>query len=221
MKSVLIFDMDGVLLKEDGYWEVNKAVSKELAGKSMPFSFIRQCKNSGLNSNWDITYNFVKSTGKCFEDVVQLYQEKKKELKPVQREQVPAKELDKILSKLSESFKLAIATGRFLNEAMAGVNTTILSKYFTKERVFTPDQVSPGIKTISKVSVLNNIKQKILGLKYFYAGDAVSDIKSAKACGFTPIGVYGSLQNRQELEEAGAEILVQSVAELPQCLHPA
>jgi len=221
MKSVLIFDMDGCLLKEDGYWEVNSSVTMELLKKPMPFSFIQQCKNTGMNSNWDITYEFVKSTGKSFEEVVELYQKKKVELNPKQEEQLPAETIRQTLSKLSEKFELVIATGRPLDEALDGVQKTVLSEYFTKECVFTPDQITSGIQSISKVDILNAIKQKIPANKYFYAGDAVSDITSAKTCGFTSIGVYGSLQNRKELEEAGAEFLIESVAELPQCLHQA
>jgi len=221
MKPVLVFDMDGCLLKEDGYWEVSSAVTMELLKKPMPFSFIQQCKNSGLNSNWDITYEFVKSTGKSFEEVVELYQKKNVELNPQQAEEISAEELDQTLSKLSKKFELVIATGRPIGEALKGVQNTILSKYFTKERVFTPDLITSGLQSISKVAILNIIKQKIPGSEYFYAGDAISDIMSAKTCGFIPIGVYGSLQNRKELEEVGAEILVESVEELPQCLHRA
>ena len=218
--KVLVFDLDGVLLKEDAYWEVNYLLAKELIGKPMPFSFIQDCKNTGLNSNWDITFEFVKESGITFEALVALYNKRHEELGRPQEEKIPALELETVLSELSKDFELAIVTGRRIKSTVEGINNTVLSKFFTKERAFTPDKIVPGsIKTISKVDQLNLVKNAIPADKYYYAGDAVTDVESAKTAGFVPIGVYGSLQNKLQLEEAGAEIIVESVAELPQCLH--
>jgi len=218
--KVLVFDLDGVLLKEDGYWEVNSIVSEELIGKPMPFSFIQDSKNAGLNSNWDITHEFVKESGITFDELVALYNKRHAELGRPQEEKIPALELESVLTDLSKNFELAIVTGRRLKSTMNGINTTVLSKFFTEACAFTPDKVDPTtIETLSKVDQLNLVKNAIPADEYYYAGDAVTDIESAKTAGFIPIGVYGSLQNRQQLEEAGAEIIVESVAELPQCLH--
>ncbi len=220
--KTLFFDMDGVLIKEERYWKVTRALTLDLLGKELPFEFIQRCKNTGLNSNWRIAHAFLGENGieMTLEKVAELAWKKLEELKPGNETQIPEESMRTALSDLKKEFELYVVTSRPKDEADEAVNGTVLNEFFPVERVYgRPADVEQFTNTGGKKAVIASILHKIECSEGSYIGDAVCDVRTAKDLGFRPIGVYGALKNREALEQEGADLLVETVAELPRCLH--
>ncbi len=211
MKGI-IFDMDGTLVKENRYWEVARAVAFDLTGKELPFSFIQGCKNKGINSNWRICYEFVKDTVEVpYEKFYNICQKKLEEMNPQNELAIGNDSIMEVLTNLRANFSLFIATSRPRIEALEAVNSTVLSYLFSDKTVFgKEDATSNPIK----ISLLSLIKAKFPMGKYIVVGDTVSDIQAAKSLGFKSVGLYESLDNKKELESAGADYVIPSIAYL-------
>lgn len=215
-KTGLIFDMDGTLVKENMYWEVSSAVTLDLIGEKVPFSFIRGQKNNGINSNWEICYNFLKGkTQITYEKTKELFQKKLIELNSKNELIISKESFLEVFSNLEKAFKLFIVTTRPRNEALEAVNNTVLLQFFNERNVFAQED-APIENSDLKKELLKLVKERTKLNGYFVIGDSVSDIKAAKSLGFKAIGVYESLNNEEFLKKAGADFLIKNISEFPE-----
>ena len=218
-KSAAIFDMDGTLVRENKYWEIMDAIVYEISNERIPFSYIQDWKNRGITSDWDICYNFLKERTSVTYDFVKDKFQEKVPLFYTKEELMVGEELTiQILSSLSKNCALKIATTRTRREAIDGLNSTILSKFFIQKDVYTLDDLKLFTTPLKK-EMLQIIKDENGFTSGFLAGDVVTDIISAKAIDLTAIGVYGSLDNKDALKGAGADFLVKDISEIPELLE--
>ncbi|MFH1424912.1 MAG: HAD family hydrolase [archaeon] len=211
MKAV-IFDMDGVLVKEDRYWKVASEVAFDLAGRRIPFAFVQECKSRGMNSNWEICYEFVKGTGIDYEGVKELFQKKLAELNPKNELVISREAFLDVFFSLKPLYSMYIATSRPRKEALEAVEQTVLSEFFNEDSVYGMEDAAPE-KNL-KEALFSMVREKNKLGDCIVVGDTVSDVLAGKRLGFMAVGVYGSLDNRADLEKARADILAENLSEL-------
>lgn len=116
------------------------------------------------------------------------------------------------LTKLhSDGYKLGVVTSKGIVVASEGLNLFNLLPYFdvlvtyedTERHKPNPDPLLVGSQRLG-----------IEPVNIMYVGDAVFDIQASKAAGMAAVGVTWGAGKREELEEAGADWVVDTMDEL-------
>jgi phosphoglycolate phosphatase-like HAD superfamily hydrolase/multidrug transporter EmrE-like cation transporter len=177
----------------------------------------------------------------CYENFQAWYEGRKEYQLPDDETVLPVAEIQQTLAKLSQSYKLAIATGRPRNETIPTLTKLGLIEYFAADRIVTYDEVIkaekfanirlgkphpfivlkamyPQVKDAKLIKMANKPHPRVA-----YIGDAASDVVAAKAAGCHSIGVltgFGmNLEYKQQLlSKIGCDNIVADVTALPNLL---
>lgn len=218
--KALVFDMDGVLIKEERYWKVAQAVALEFENE-LTRADIRRIKNMGISSNWRMCHAFLYERGKKleYEQVYDMCQQKYLETLPPNESILDDETARRVFNSL-KNYELFVATSRPKQEAIEGVQETVLGEFFEISRVYGADDLIEKVPDKSmKTQLLGMLKLSNNFEEAYYVGDNVVDMKAAKENNMKAIGVYGSLKNEQELQSAGADLLIETIAKLPNILQ--
>ncbi len=224
IKSTLVFDMDGVLLNATQSYRV--AIQKTFeyfAGKKLDASEIQEVKNQGgYNNDWYLTEYLLNKHGHKVsrDDVItkfqELYWDNGNGL--INNEDFL---MDKeILKELSQSFNLAIFTGRVRQEAIYTLEKSEVLKYFYP--IITMHDL-PEDKQKPDTLGLEKIKDAIITDKMYYFGDTVDDVKCAANANVISIGVLPPQDKSDELIENlknhGANAVLNSINDVKTILE--
>jgi phosphoglycolate phosphatase-like HAD superfamily hydrolase len=220
MSRLLIFDLDGVITSEAGYWKT----AGEGIGEPIPLDFIYWVKNHAVNHNWDLAfiaqharpdYDGFRSkhenlTGKellaacpgfhkegwirCHEVCQQLQDAKA----PPTEVLLDAKPM---FEALKASTVFAVATGRPRPEAVAPLKHAGILDYFDQDRIVTHDDVveaerrNPG-QSFGKPNpyiVQQAMSEDFTPAQTVFVGDTLSDMQAAARAGVRAIGILTAL----------------------------
>jgi phosphoglycolate phosphatase-like HAD superfamily hydrolase/multidrug transporter EmrE-like cation transporter len=177
----------------------------------------------------------------CYENFQAWYEGRKGYQLPDDETVLPVADIQQILAKLSQSYKLAVATGRPRNETVPTLTKLGLIEYFEADRIVTYDEVITAEKSLNirlgkphPFIVLKAIYPQVKDAKLIkmankshpgvaYIGDAASDVVAAKAAGCHSIGVltgFGmNLEYKQQLlSKIGCDNIIADVTALPDLL---
>lgn len=182
----------------------------------------------------------------CYQNFQDWYEGKKGYNLPDDETVLEVEKIEETLRIIKDSgkYKLAIATGRPRNEVIQPLTALGLLQYFEPTRIVTYDEVLKAETILSKSGniklgkphpfiVLKAIhpeeadeillKQEFQNQERKYAayiGDAASDIVAAKQAGCISIGVLTGFGGDKQkiLTDAGCDVLLNSIIELPQWL---
>lgn len=224
VKPSLVFDMDGVLVNAGNSYRV--AIEKtyeKFSGKTITQEEIQKVKNlGGLNNDWDLTKYLLEKQGinVSYSDIVDAFQKIYwDDGKGIINNETPLfnKEL---FEKLAKNYNLSIFTGRLRNEALFALEKFGIKDFFYP--VITTDDIPHG-KGKPDSFGLNKTKDMTISSSYYYFGDTIDDMISAKNAGFIPVGVLPPMDKSDELSSAlvsnGARFVVKSVNEIENILE--
>ncbi len=187
--SLLIFDMDGVLVDvTESYRETIRETVRQFTGATITHTEIQAAKNrGGSNNDWDLSLELIRERGAspAREEVIAAFQriylgERNNGL--IARERwLPS---DGLLERLSQRFRFALFTGRERWEAQ-----------------YTLAKFAPGIRFDALVGMedvefekphpegLLKIVERLKPEELFYVGDVMDDCLAARAAAVPFIGV--------------------------------
>lgn len=219
-KSVLVFDMDGVLADvAASYLAAISATVEHFTGNAVSLELIAEYKHAGgWNSDWELAQKIICDTAGldvAYAEVVEVFQTyflgANNDGLITRETWIPR---DGLLARLAEKHALAIFSGR----PRAEIDVTL-------------QRFEPEIRWVKIVGDLDvvNAKPAPDGLHaiaaahptstLIYVGDNVDDARSARAAGVRFIGVAdGSAQLATLLKEQGASAIVESVNDLEEVL---
>ena len=196
-KSLIVFDMDGVLTEvSESYREAIVQTVLQFTGQQISRDLIQEYKNQGgWNNDWALSQKIAGDLGVEVEygDIVSAFNERflgRNGDGLITRENwFPAEGL---LERLLSKFELAIFTGRLRYEA------DISLKRFARECRFDPiicsDDVANGKPAPDGLHSIQRMKP---GRKLIYVGDTVDDARSASAAGVPFIGIAAASHSRR------------------------
>lgn len=217
--SLIIFDMDGVLIDTSNSYRVAiKETFEYFAKKEMTFEEITEAKNlGGLNNDWDLTEYLLKkhSINVDYKQIVDVFQGIYLKLLPYEKSLVDAR----FISELSQNHHLAIFTGRPRPEALFALERHNVIDYFYP--VITMDDL-PQDKQKPNTLGIEMIKEQIQADKIYYLGDTVDDMICAKNAKVIGIGVLPPQDKsdslKERLQKAGAVVVLNETKELENAL---
>lgn len=185
--SVLVFDMDGVLVDvTDSYREAIAQTVEHFTGTRISNEQIQDYKNSGgWNDDWQLSHYVVRRAG-----VLTPYEEVKRYFQSIfsgstgliMREKWIAQ--PGRLEKLNQDFRFALFTGRPKEEA------EFTLKRFADGLLFDPIVGMYEVQNHKPAPEgLLQIRQCHTNAAIFYIGDSVDDARSAKAAAVPFIGI--------------------------------
>jgi len=165
-QQLIVFDLDGVITSEAGYWSTARAGLREILGSEavIPQEFIYWVKNHAVNHNWDLAFvarsaqpDFAafrqrhdRLTGKDLLAACEGYRgapwlECHEVCQRIQDSLPPPVEvlLDArpMFESLQERWIFGVATGRPLPEALPPLRASGVLEYFDPARIVTHDDV--------------------------------------------------------------------------------
>jgi phosphoglycolate phosphatase-like HAD superfamily hydrolase len=177
----------------------------------------------------------------CYQNFQAWYEGNKGYQLPDDETVLPVADIKQVLEKLTQRYKLAIATGRPRSETIQPLTKLGLIKYFEADRIVTYDEVLtaeqlvniklgkphpfivlkaiyPNVTDVELMQMSNNAHSRVA-----YVGDAASDVAAAKAAGCWSIGVLTGFgtdleYKRQLLRKIGCDNTLKSILDLPHLL---
>lgn len=219
VKPSLVFDMDGVLINAGNSYRVAIAKTYEkFSGKSISQDEIQAAKNlGGLNNDWDLTKFLLEKEGinVSYSDIVDAFQEIYwNDGKGVINNENSLFEKS-LFEELSKQYNLCIFTGRLKKEAMFALEKFEVADLFYP--IITTDDIPHG-KGKPDSFGLNLVKNLTLSDEYFYFGDTIDDMISAKNAGYFPVGTLPPMDKSEHLTkrliENGAKKVIESVNDI-------
>ena len=223
IKPMLVFDMDGVLINAKSYRETIRKIYEKYTGKMLKHEEIQKIKNKGgMNNDWDLTKYLLEKEGinVSYQELVDTFQKIYWDCgKGLINIETPLFEREFFIE-LSKNYNLAIFTGRLREEANFALNKFDAADLFYP--IITTDDIPHG-KGKPNPTGLNIVKEKTIGIEYYYFGDTTDDILCAKAAGYRAIGVLPPQDKSMELtnlmKEKGAEEVINSIKEITSLLE--
>lgn len=223
-KDTLIFDMDGVLIDAGkSYRLAIKQTFEYFSKKELPLERIQEVKNQGgLNNDWDLTEyllkneNIIVNKEKIIDKFQEYYWDNGSGL--INNEELLINK--ECIKSLSQTYNLAVFTGRPKQEAIYALEKNEIQHYFYP--IITMDDL-PFDKQKPHTLGIDTIKSKILTNNMFYFGDTIDDMICAKNSDIKPVGVLPPQDKSQELTENlnknGAIIVLNNINEINKALE--
>lgn len=215
--SVLVFDMDGVLVDvSDSYRATIAATVQHFTGRSISREVIQQYKNAGgWNNDWALAKRLILDTANLevsYEEVVDVFQNhflgKNNDGLILRERWLPA---DGLLEKLAVVHQLAIFTGRPRAEVDLTL-TRFVPKVEWAKIVADGDiaNVKPAPDGLMAIAVARP------GSPLIYFGDTIDDAQSARRAGVRFIGVAHkrSTNLRDLLKSEGATDIIENINQI-------
>jgi HAD superfamily phosphatase len=184
-RSLLIFDMDGVLVDvTDSYRETIAQTVEHYTGTRIPNELIQDFKNQGgWNDDWRLSHHLITGVG-----IEVPFEEMKAHFQSlflgglILREKWIAR--PGILEALAEQFRLAVFTGRPREEAALTLDR------FAKGLTFDPIVAMEDVENPKPApDGLLQIAAQNPDAKLFYVGDSIDDARSARTARIPFIGI--------------------------------
>jgi len=228
----VIFDMDGVLVDVSGSFR--RAVietTAALSGRTVTPMEVQAYKDrGGFNNDWVLTHALVTEAGSdvAYEDVVDAFNAR---YRGAEWDGLIATEPPLIRTETLTHFAadgdLALVTGRQEPEARWTLERFGWDRFFPvvvgMESQAGREKPDPyGLELALKALSERNGTTVEPGASV-YAGDTVDDMKAARAAGMRAVGVVppylDAEAHGQTLREAGAEVVIHDVNELPSAVR--
>lgn len=210
MKKIVLFDLDGTLT--DSSEGILNSIRYMLKKKGLAISdteTLRSFIGPPLADSLKALYGISEAEA---QEAVESYREYYADQGIKQLTVYP--DVEKMLTDLSEDYSLAIATSKPEFFAEQVIENTGLTKYFTG--IFGADLAGDRSK---KADVITYALEQLEGDTAVMVGDRKFDILGAKDNQLKSIGVLYGFGDRQELAEAGADLLVEKALEIPLALQ--
>ena len=210
MKKIVLFDLDGTLT--DSSEGILNSIRYMLEKKGLAISdteTLRSFIGPPLADSLKALYGISEAEA---QEAVESYREYYADQGIKQLTVYPG--VEKMLTDLSEDYSLAIATSKPEFFAEQVIENTGLTKYFTG--IFGADLAGDRSK---KADVIKYALEQLEGETAVMVGDRKFDILGAKDNQLKSIGVLYGFGDRQELAEAGADLLVEKALEIPLALQ--
>ena len=220
-RSVLVFDMDGVLVDvADSYRATIAATVRHFTGKTILPSTIQEYKEAGgWNNDWALSQRLILDTAKfevSYKEVVAVFQDlflgKNNDGLILRERWLPG---DGLLETLTVKYRLAIFTGRPRDE----VNFT-LTRFAPK--IEWSNIVADGEVANAKPAPdgLIAIAAAQAGSTLTYFGDTIDDAQSARVAGVRFIGIAhaGCERLREIFKAEGVEAVIENINEIEEVL---
>lgn len=206
----ILFDLDGTLT--DPYDGISRSVIYALDSLGIPtppYEILKEYIGPPLAYSFE---NFAGLHGDDIESAIRLFRSRYEKLGCFENSVIDG--VEPMLKKLKESDKkIILCTSKLEIIALRILEKFGLIKYFDFVGGATHDNVRSD-----KLSVLNyclsemNVSDKS---KAVLIGDRLYDINAAKEAGITSIGVLCGYGDRAELENAGADFIVEMPGDIP------
>lgn len=210
MKKIVLFDLDGTLT--DSSEGILNSIRYMLEKKGLAISdteTLRSFIGPPLADSLKALYGISEAEA---QEAVESYREYYADQGIKQLTVYPG--VEKMLTDLSKDYSLAIATSKPEFFAEQVIENTGLTKYFTG--IFGADLAGDRSK---KADVITYALEQLEGDTAVMVGDRKFDILGAKDNQLKSIGVLYGFGDRQELAEAGADLLVEKALEIPLALQ--
>jgi len=215
--------MDGVLVDvSNSYRQAITQTTEFFTGKNVLPKEIQELKQqTGYNNDWDLTEALIKKRGKIVpkQDIINKFQELY--LGTNEKEGLISNEkwlLDKeLLEALSKKYLIGLVTGRPKEEALIPLQKEGVEKYFCAI-VAMEDCAKKGKPNPFGINLCLEKLGISGGETVCYVGDALDDIRAAKAAGIDAIGCLPprnrSMELRKLMQNLGAKKVIEEVNEL-------
>jgi HAD superfamily hydrolase (TIGR01548 family) len=223
VNSLLIFDMDGVLVQVGAsYRETIRRTVAHFTGKTVSNEELQDMKNQGgWNDDWALSFHLIRTAGVevGFDTVVAKFQA----IFRGTNGQPGLIDLERwtaqpgLFDRLKQHHRLAIFTGRLREEARVTLDRFAPDLF---EMVVGTDDVQAGKPDPEGII---KIRAAIPHTSVFYLGDTVDDARSARSAGVPFIGIVGPETPRREnavaaLKSNGAFVVLESINEIEEHL---
>jgi HAD superfamily phosphatase len=219
--SVLVFDMDGVLVDVlESYRASVMATVEHFTGAKISNDVIQQYKNAGgWNDDWELSQRLVRDIGKLdvpLDEVVSVFQKyflgANNDGLILRERWLPANGL---MERLAAGHQLAIFTGR----PRAEMEIT-LSRFVPSIAWATTVTAADVANLKPAPNGLLRISEEHADGTITYVGDNVDDGRSARAAGVRFIGVAERRSDglRELLEREGAAAVIENINEIEEVL---
>ena len=219
-KTLLIFDMDGVLVDvENSYRLAIKKTFEHFSGQEISTEKIQEAKNlGGLNNDWDLTEYLLEQAGILIEK--SLIIEKFQELYFGQNGEglIQNEELlicKNILKNLAKNYQLAIFTGRPKKEAAFSLDFFEIRKFFSE--IISMDDLDEDLQKPNPYGLFL-LMSKLKPKNIFYIGDTIDDMQAATSAKIRGIGVLPrsdkSETTKKLLKTNGAMVVLNNINDI-------
>lgn len=205
--ELIIFDLDGTLIdsSKDIAWAVNKTL-RQMGFEELSYQAIKERIGWGVKMLLEKAlpnekHNLVKEAREIFMGYYSGHLLVKTKLYPNVAD----------VLRLFKNKKLAVATNKPLNLTQKILDGLNISDYFKK--VVGGDDVQnkkPAPEAIEIILRELNALQK----ETVFVGDSMIDIEAGKKAEVITIGAAYGFRGRQELKEAGADVIIEDIKEL-------
>jgi HAD superfamily phosphatase len=220
-QSLLVFDMDGVLVDiSDSYRATIAATVRYFSGKAISATMIQEYKNAGgWNNDWALAQKLILDTAGLavpYDEIIAVFQDhflgKNNDGLILRECWIP---VDGLLEKLAITHRLAIFTGRPRAEVDLTLARFIPSIRWRK--IIADGDVAnakPAPDGLIAIAAANS------GSPLTYFGDTIDDAQSARAANVRFIGVADARSEglRELLEAEGAETVIENINEIEEVL---
>jgi phosphoglycolate phosphatase len=212
--DAILFDLDGTLIETDNRW------AKQLADKLAPINKVLPrldtvALSHALVTSIEMPGNYAISAvehlglGKHLHKLSDRVR-RSKGLATQGDHEVVAGTLE-LIEALAGRFHLAVVTTRARREAHAFIDQLDLVRYFpvviTRQDVI---RMKPNPEPLIKAAVLLGVSAE----RCIMVGDTSMDMRSARRAGALAVGVLSGFGTRREMVRGGAQIILETAAEL-------
>ncbi len=223
-RGVIVFDMDGVLVEVgDSYRQAIVETVRHFTGKEITRALIQDYKNrGGWNNDWAVSQRIAADLGVAVEYDTVVCEFNRIFLGDNGAEGLIARELwiaqSGLLERLSETYDLAIFTGR--SHLEAGITLNRFAAGLRFDPIVCAEDV---VESKPAPEGLLRIMQNCVGRSVWYVGDTVDDARCANAAGVPFIGVAspGSPRHAEVtalLKTEGAVAVIEDINKLEDAL---
>lgn len=220
VKSLVIFDMDGVLVDvENSYRLAIKKTFEHFSGQELAPERIQEAKNlGGLNNDWDLTESLLEQSGILIEKplIIEKFQDfyfGENGEGFIQNEELLI--CKNILKSLAKNHQLAVFTGRPEKEALFTLEFFGIRHFFSE--IISMDDLDEDLQKPNPYGIFM-LMSKLKPQNTFYLGDTLDDMRAATSAKVQGIGVLTKQNKSGEfkklLKTNGAMVVLNNVNDI-------